>query len=224
MSARSTICLIAALGAAAFGMAGTNAVAAASQIVLPADKDEYSALVARAATGDQSVDFRALRFAFLKSAARRRMGGRWGTADLQKELFAAMDAGDAQRVRDLAEKIISADYTNMWGHKGLRQACEKLNDAVCAEREHFVEFGLLTSITHSGDGKTCKTGWEVATVAEEYFVLAMMGVRMQQQALIGGAPSCDAMTVTDQNGATVTYFFRIDAVLADEAGMLSGGQ
>jgi hypothetical protein len=210
---------IALAGACGAARADIGSVPAGSMghITLPSDGDDYSKLVAEAVAHDPSMDFRALRFAWLKSAARKRAGD---TDDLRKALFAAVKAGDDQGVRDAAEKLVSAQYTDLYGQKFLRQACEKLHDDVCAQQGHYVEFGLLNSITHSGDGKTCPTGWEVAEVKEEYFVLAMLGMTPSMQSLIGGAPSCDRMDVHDQQGQTQTFYFRIDAVLEDERSML----
>jgi uncharacterized protein DUF4919 len=186
-------------------------------IVLPDDGDEYSKLVARAAARDKGVDFRALRFAYLKSAAHKRGDD---VMSLKNAMFAAVKDGDAQRVREAAVKLLSADYIDMYGQKFLRQSCAILHDTDCADQGHFVEFGLLTSVTASGDGKTCKTGWEVVSVGEEYFILSMMDVKVTMQSLVMGPPSCDAMAVTDAEGKPQTYYFRIDSVLEDEAGML----
>lgn len=191
---------------------------ATADIALPHDNDEYSKLAARTQSGDQTVDFRALRMAFLNSAAHKRSGLDAG-ADIQRQMYAAVQANDAAKARELAEKLISVDYINMHGHKILRQACALLKDQACADREHFIEFGLLNSITHTGDGKTCQTGWEVVTVAEEYFIIAMAGARPHGQALVNGPPACDQMTIIMEDGKTQVIFFRIDAVLADEAHM-----
>jgi Domain of unknown function (DUF4919) len=66
-------------------------------------------------------------------------------------------------------------------NKFLRQSCAKLNDDACEKHNHFIEFGLLRSITSSGNGKTCDTAWEVVTIDEEYFILNMLGVKPIQQ-------------------------------------------
>src|SRR5262249_54142762 len=142
-----------ALGAVWPAAADTGASGATPQIVLPHDGDEYSKLVARAAAHDKSVDFRALRFAWLKSAARRH--DKADHTALKDALLAAVKADDDRRVRDVAVKMVSANYTDMFGHKFLRQACAQLHDDACAEQGHFVEFGLLKSIVATGDGKTC---------------------------------------------------------------------
>ena len=195
--------------------------AQAENIQLPADGDTYSALVAKAAAHDDSVDFRALRVAWLDSKARARAGD---TDQLREEMFAAVRDKDGARVRDKAEKILSIDYTDLMAHKMLRQACATLKDDACAELHHFVEFGLLNSIIRSGDGKSCATGWEAIQVKEEYFVLGMLGVQFHQQALVtGGGHNCDAMQGTDDKGAGVTYFFNIDVMMADEMKMFQGG-
>lgn len=193
----------------------------ALQIIVPKDGDDYSELVARAVAHDKSVDFRALRFAYLKSAARK--NSKADLDALKKALFDASKSGDDQKVSDAAVKLLSENYTDLWGHKFLRQACAKLHDDQCAEQGHFVEFGLLNSIMSSGDGKTCDTGWEVSAVAEEYFIIGMMGDTPSEQSLISGKNgSCDLLHVKDENGKFQDYYFRIDAVLADEMAMFGG--
>jgi hypothetical protein len=187
---------------------------ASAQIALPRDGDDYSRLVARAAAGDKSVDFRALRMAHLKSVSYKK--GKEDVDALRTSLFGSVKAGENTAVRDAAIKLLSADYTDLYGHKFLRQSCEQLGDTICAQQEHFAEFGLLLSITQSGDGKTCKTGWEVAAIKEEYFVLAMLNTKPKQQALV---EHCDLMSVVDENGAPADYYFRIDAVMEDEESM-----
>jgi len=189
----------------------------AGDIRLPADGDIYSTQVAKAAAHDPDTDFRALRFGWLDSKARARGGD---DDVLRQEMFTAANAGEDTTVRDKAEQILSIDYTDLWGHKLLRQSCAVLKDDACAELHHFVEFGLLDSIIHSGDGKSCKTGWEAVQVKEEYFVLGMMGIKFERQALVmADGHTCDAMQGTDEKGATVTYYFNIDAMWADEAKM-----
>jgi hypothetical protein len=204
-----------------FSRAAAETPGAAAQIVLPQGGDEFARLAARAAAHDESVDFRALRLLYLKSAQRKQ--AKDDVDALQKNLFEAVKAADRERVRDAAIKLLSADYVDMYGHKFLRQACKLMNDGTCAEQSHFVEFGLLRSITEHGDGKTCETGWEVVLVSEEYFMLAMLDARPVRQSLQMGPPSCDRQDVLDENGKNATYYFRIETVLADEAERLGIG-
>ena len=188
---------------------------AESLVTLPSGNDDFAKLAARAAAQDQSLDFRALRFAWLKSAQRKHPGADEDAA--RSALFTAVKGGDATAIRDAAIKLLSVNYVDLFGHKFLRQSCAILHDDACATAGHFLEFGLLNSNVHTGDGKTCPTGWEVVSVKEEYFVLSMLGASMRSQALMNGPPSCDRMDVTDESGNDATYYFRIEAVLADEA-------
>jgi len=199
-------------------LADTNPSLGASQtpaIALPNDGDEYSRLVARAAAHDTDTDFHALRFAWLNSAARKRQS-EMTLGNVIKEMMAAAQANDHGKVRDKAVELLSAQYTDMRGHLYLSHACDLLKDAPCAEQARFVALGLMQSIMSSGDGKSCDTGWDAALISEEYALLSFMGLQMQRQALVSGQHPCDAMTAKNEKGESVTYFFKIDRIMADE--------
>jgi len=217
------VCLVAAVFGLVALQAGANTgpVAAGTpmKITLPADNDDYAKLVARAAARDTSVDFHALRFTYLKSAARQRAGGLGGEDMLKQKMLDAAKAGDDSRVRDAAEALLSVKYVDLNGQAYLSRACQRLHDAACAAQSDFVARGLVRSIFDSGDGKTCKTGWEVAAVDEEYFILSVLGAAPKSQSLAAGSPSCDVLETTGKDGSDATYFFRIDAVLEDEMSM-----
>jgi hypothetical protein len=175
----------------------------------------YENLVSKAEGGDETIDFRALRFAYIESAAYKRARSDNALRELQERLSIAAKAGAHEQVRSIALQILSIEYINLYGHKFLRQSCAKLNDDGCEKRHHHIEFGLLRSITSSGDGKSCDTAWEVVSLEEEYFILNMLGMKPYQQALINSSKHrCDEMRVTDKNGSEKIYYFNVDAVLA----------
>jgi hypothetical protein len=64
-------------------------------------------------------------------------------------------------------------------------------------------YGLLGSITSSGDGKSCKTAYYVINVDEEYTVLNYMGAKTLGQSLEGG---CDVLDVELKGKRTKIYF------------------
>ena len=162
------------------------------------------------------VHLSALRLAYLISAAYKRAICVNTLRKLEEKIVAAAKAGAHEQVRSIALQILSTEYINLLGHKFLRQSCAKLNDDPCKKRHHFIEFGLLQSITSSGNGKTCDTAWEVVTVEEEYFILNMLGVKPNQQALSTSASHrCDEMHINDNNGSEKTYYFNIDAMFND---------
>ena len=98
-----------------------SAEAATPGITLPADGDEYSRLVARADAGDPSVDFRALRFAWLDSAARKRSAAA-NARQLRGDLFAALPTNDAEKIAAAARQVLSVIYIDMDAQKQIGRA------------------------------------------------------------------------------------------------------
>jgi hypothetical protein len=74
-------------------------------------------------------------------------------------------------------------------------------------------YGLLGSITSSGDGKTCKTAWYVINVDEEYTVLNYMGAKVLGQSL---QDRCDVLDVELNGKRTRLYFDIADSMAATE--------
>jgi len=208
--------LIAALWVAGFFTASVfvGSPARAEAVSIPHDGDTYSLLVARAEQDDQTVDFRALRRAWMDSAARKR---RQPTDELRKAMFEAANARRDAEVAAKARAILAQDYTDLYAHKFLRQACAAMGDAACAAHEHFVEFGMLKSIVANGDGQSMATAWEVISIPEEHFVIAMMGAQPQEQALLnGGGRMYDRMDVLDDKGAKHSLYFDITDFFSHE--------
>src|SRR5262249_44129465 len=99
------------------------------KITLPADNDEYSKLVGQAASHSPNVDFHALRFAYLKSAARDRAGEE---DTLEAKMLEVAKKGDDAKVRAAAESLLSVKYVDLRGQAYLSRACERLHDSQCA--------------------------------------------------------------------------------------------
>ena len=186
-------------------------------ISLPADADDYSDLVRRAQGGEE-VDFRRMRLAYLGSKAGERTRSLIGRLEeLRAALHEATRSADkdrqlvAQRVRETAVALLSLEYIDLEGHRTLRIACKTLGDDECATRHKQVEFGLLASIAHSGDGLACKSAWEVVSVAEEYFSLRALDLQAGRQAVVSeGGHTCDRMEATDRQGVAHTFYFNVD--------------
>ena len=182
--------------------------------IVPHDGDPYSALVARAEADDATVDFKAMRFAWLDSAARKR------EPDLSvatKAMWEAARANDAAAARAAAEKIIAAHYTDFEAHKFRRQSCVLLKDTACSDHEHFVEFGLLNSIVKGGDGKTPETAWVVAEISEEYAMMRILQVQLKLQSLINrNGRTYDEMTVVGEDGKEQALWFDISVAITKE--------
>ena len=184
-------------------------------IVIPADTDAYAAMVRKAESGELALDYRAMRLAYIQSGAFLRAQERTEEFNrLKKELIAARNASNAKGIQEAARRIMSIVYIDLGAQKLLRQSCAVLNDSACAARYHDVEFGLLKSITASGDGKSCATGWEVVSIAEEHFMLEILGLKFKGQQGPGDYGLCDKMTVVDEAGETRAVFFNVQAIFA----------
>lgn len=181
---------------------------------VPPDGDAYSQLVAKAEADDQTTDFKALRLAWVDSAAKKRAGS---TRELTDQMFKAAGAGKHAKVAETARKIIAINYTNLIAHKMLRQACKMDGDTACADHEHFVEFGLLNSITGGRDGHSVEQAWYAISIEEEYQMLMLAGAQPGGQALLNvkGVPY-DRLDATGEDGKPVVYYFDISAFFGKE--------
>ena len=126
----------------------------------------YDELTARAAAGDKSVDFTALRsnFPFTRQ---------WDAYDsnvssiLEQAKTAANGKDCATALEKLAE-VLKADYTLITAHR-LRADCLS-GDA--ARLESRVADGLMRSLTHGGDGRSESSAYPVMSRHEESDLLA----------------------------------------------------
>jgi hypothetical protein len=199
---------------AALGLAWFARAADAPAIAISHDGDAYSALVARAEADDATVDFRQLRLAWLDSAARKR---RASTQEMTRTMVQAAQAGEVDKAATAARAILAIDYTDMGAHKYLRQSCAMKGDDPCALHEHFVEFRLLNSIIGTGDGKSPPTAWKVTSIDEEYFIMSMIGARLQLQSLAAqDGRMFDKMDVTNAAGVKATLWFDITDFFSKE--------
>jgi hypothetical protein len=83
-----------------------------------------------------------------------------------------------------------------------------------AEQVRRQWFALMDSIMNSGDGRGFATAYVVVTVAEEYSVLRLLGLKAVGQSLgANEGSSFDIITVNDQEtGAEAKVYFNIDLI------------
>jgi hypothetical protein len=140
--------------------------------------------------------------------------------NLKKQVYTEIKNKDYEEVIRLTKAMASIDYTSMFAHKYLQQTYKILGDTTNSNKYHGIEFGLLNSITKSGDGKTCETGWHVTQIEEEYFILNMIGAVLQSQSISsGGSNTCDKMAVKTEEGESKTYYFEANKVFEMEKKM-----
>jgi hypothetical protein len=189
-----------------------------SKIDIPEFKDKYSNYVMQLETGKIDIDYTDFRNSFLESKQFSKKSTNYD--NLKKQVYAEIKNRNYTEIVKLTKAMLSIDYTSMFAHKYLQQTYKILGDTINKAKYHDIEFGLLNSITKSGDGKTCETGWHVTQIEEEYFILSMLGADLQTQSInSGGKNTCDKMVVKTEEGETKAYYFEANKVFEMEAKM-----
>lgn len=186
-----------------------------SKIEIPTFDDKYSKYVKQLEGGNLDIDYTDFRNSFLDSKQFSKKGSNYDS--LKRQVYTEIKNKNYQGVVNLTRVMLSIDYTSMFAHKYLQQTYKILGDTINQKKYHDIEFGLLYSVTRSGDGKTCETGWHVIQIEEEYFILNMTGAQLQNQSISsGGKNACDKMVVKTDEGETKTYFFEANKIFEQE--------
>ncbi len=125
----------------------------------------YDSLTARAAAGDRSVDFTALRAAYPFTR-------HWDvfsktTGPIMEQASATAKGKDCAIALEKLDEVLKIDYTVIIAHR-VRSDCLK-GDA--ARVESRIADGLMHSLTHGGDGKSETSAYPVMTRHEESDIL-----------------------------------------------------
>jgi hypothetical protein len=181
-------------------------------VIVPNAGDKYSKVVRQLEAGDTNANYQEFRESFLDSEQFKNIGKlKPDLSTLRKELHQLMKGSKYSEIIDVANKMLSIDYTDMEAHKILRQTYKILGDTASERKHHDIEFGLLNSIVKRGNGKTCQTGWPVIQIAEEYFILEMIGAKVLKQSIDNTGGLCDKMEVQTKAG-NMTYYFDVSKV------------
>ncbi len=185
-------------------------LAASSHSVLKAADPSYADLVKRAAEGDLTVDFKALR---LGCAATKGCNPRGEDFD-RYSMRQAMAQMQYEKALDFARKLISIGFVNIEAHNISARAYQSLNMPDQAKMERDLTNALLRSITNSGDGKSKATAYRVITEDEEYFALAALKLPLPiSQSLVEDKQHAyDVLSVEDPDtGREISVYFNVDA-------------
>ena len=136
-----------------------------SKIEIPNFNDKYSKYVKQLENGKTDIDYVDFRNSFLESKQFSKKSTNYD--NLKKQVYSEVKNKNYKEVIRLTRAMLSIDYTSLFAHKYLQQTYKIQGDTVSKNKYHDIEFGLLYSITRSGDGKTCETGWHVTQIEEE---------------------------------------------------------
>lgn len=176
-----------------------------------------AARTATAESGSAPVDWRALRYAY---SDRPSFMGHADDEDRQA-MFKAANAGNWPEAQTAANRVIAQSWVDGMAHFILGIALSYQNKPKDALREKAIGQGLIESVK-TADGLSFEHAFTVITVAEEYDLMTLMGVHLDNQALShNGGHTYDVMTTKDRDGKTVVYYFNIDREWASEARMFA---
>lgn len=172
-------------------------------------KLSYEEMVEKVKAGDESIDFRELRLAYMDSESRRKAKD----TDVQKRAMnQALRDLDYAEVLKNAEQVLQQNFVDLEAHHAEFLAYRELHQAAAAHRQNLIVGGLLDSIMKSGDGDSPETAMQVISIDEEYFVLGIVGLRTVTQTLLQkNCHSYDVMdTVDSLSKKKVTIYFDVD--------------
>jgi len=167
---------------------------------------DYAALLTKLKAGDTSIDFAALRAAYVRSSG-------YSGADRfdHKAAFEALAAGKFDVALRIADDRIAESYMDLDAHIVANIAHDRLGHADRAAFEHAVAKGMVDAILKSGDGKSAASPFRVISVSEEYILLNIFHLQLQSQSLVTTDGAFDVMKVVGGNGVPFDIWFDISA-------------
>jgi hypothetical protein len=132
----------------------------------------------------------------------------WNLDPEHEKVVEAYRQGNVDEVLKLADAWLKKCPVDADTHLRVAMCFKEKGDLPSYTYHLGVFYGLLQSITSSGDGLTLKTAFVVISVREEYELLGEIGAKVEKQSLIDGP--CDQMDVS-RNGGKVksTYYFNV---------------
>jgi hypothetical protein len=202
-------------------VAMTAAVPLSQLLGMSADQADttYRELVARVKGGDFLIDFRTLRFACVRSS---HCDPRGKTEDLLALKQAEADHR-AERVVEIAERLIEQGFANVAAHATLAKAYADIGKPEQAKFHFDVTTALIRSIYDIGDGKTKETAFEAICRREECAVLAARhlqcsGPGVSSGRVIEGPHQYQKWEMQDpKTQKNTVVFFNVDALAQTES-------
>lgn len=154
------------------------------------------------ANGHDTAFYSKLRFDY---AAQKDFSPYWTADEKRKAIETAYHDGDIEKTIKLGRAWLEMVPVDSEVYLMLAMCMKEKGDlkSYCQYLSPF--YGLLQSITATGDGKTADTAFKVISVAEEYALLREIGAKVKEQSLVG---PCDKMEV-ERNGGKYTFYFDV---------------
>jgi len=172
-------------------------------------KEQYADLLKKVKAGDMSIDFALLRLAFTETKDYSPYGG----GELRSEMASQFRAGNFDDAIKTANKMLETNYVDLHAHYWASLAYSELKKAKEADA-HKSMLSKLVSAIQQNDGLSAKNAMISIGIAEQYFVMSVMGFDRQSKALVQEDGSIfDVHTsYNKETKETRKFFFNIDKV------------
>lgn len=172
-------------------------------------KEQYADLLKKVKAGDMSVDFALLRLAYTATTDYSPYGG----AELRSQMATQFRAGSFDDTIKTANKMLETNYVDLHAHYWAALAYSELNKTKEAE-SHKAVLSKLMSAIQQNDGLSAKTAMLSIGIAEQYFVMSIMGFERQSKALVqeDGSVFDVHTSYNKETKETRKFYFNIDKV------------
>lgn len=156
-------------------------------------------------------DYTALRMAY---AAQPDFNSYWNMDDERHAVMEAIRSKDFPKATALAKTWLEKVPVDAEVHYLRAHFLKKAGDIASSMHHFHCFYGLMRSITSTGDGKSPATAWKVISVSEEYALLNEIDAELIDQSLVN---SCDKMHIKLPNGTETDLYFDVTISLAATA-------
>jgi len=132
----------------------------------------------------------------------------WSTDTDRKKIEAAYRTGDKDADLSLSDAWLKRVPIDADVHLMVAMCYKEKNDFPNMCRHLNAFYGLLSSVTSTGDGLTEKTAFKVVSMDEEYSFTKEIGGKVKSQKLVG---NIDQLEVERRGGKTVVLYFDVSA-------------
>jgi hypothetical protein len=161
------------------------------------------------AKGVDVAYYNKLRFDY---AASKSYSYAWDHDEARESVMMAFKSGDLEKTRQLGDAWLAKAPFDAEIYFVVALCLREKGDLQSYSSYMANHYGLLASITSTGDGLSPKTAFKVISVSEEYFLLRDIGAKVKKQGLIG---NCDEMVV-ELRGIERKFYFDVSISLEAE--------
>lgn len=213
---KELLVLITSAGKRVITLKDGNVQAGEAKKVDVKSEEAYKSLLARVKNYDESVDFKELRLLYTKTKDYNPYDEDF---DVRDSISNALRNNEYEKAIGLANSILDKNYVDINAHLDMRRAYKEMKDEGKDDFHRFIIGGLVDSILDSGNGMSPETAFHVINLREEYIILAVLRLELQEERqerrIESDGHRYDRMDVKDkESGKAVVLYFNVDIPVA----------